>query len=77
MKERIKIQTLKDNTNTMLDISLLFQEGILHDIHCVPSCTSIFQQNDENQLDLPISPHGCFYIKFAPLHPLDDPQTII
>lgn len=30
-----------------------------------------------NQLDLPISPHGRYYIKVAPLHPTDDPQIII
>lgn len=32
--------------------------------------------HDSDQIDLPISPHGKFYIKFAPLHPNDDPQII-
>ena len=31
---------------------------------------------DADQLDLPISPYGRYYIKFSPLHPYDDHQTI-
>ena len=36
MEESIQIQALKDNPNLVLGISLLFQEGIIHDLHIVP-----------------------------------------
>ena len=77
LEESIHIQALKDNPNPMLGISPLFREGILHDIHIVPFMYFDLPTHDVDQLDLTISPHGCYYIKFAPLHPSDDPQIII
>ena len=61
----------------MLGISPLFRQGIICDIHSVPFMYYDLPTQDVDQLDLPISPHGRYYIKFASLNPTDDPQTII
>lgn len=36
-----------------------------------------FPSQDSDKIDLPISSFRKYYIKFAPLHPNDDAQTII
>lgn len=77
LEESIQIQALKDNRNLMLDIYPFFREGILHDINYVPFMSFPILENDLDQLGLPISPHGGFYVKFTPLHPSDDLHIII
>ncbi|CAI9296954.1 unnamed protein product [Lactuca saligna] len=62
--EDIQIQALKDNPNSMLRISPLFREWILLDIHFVPFMYFDFPIDDADQLDIPISPHRRYYIKF-------------
>lgn len=76
LQKIVRIQALKDNPNLMMGISRLFRKVILHDIIFMPFMYFDLPINDANQFELPISPHGCYYINFSPLH-LDDPQTII
>lgn len=77
LEKRIRIQALKDNSNPLLGISPLFRERIIHDLEIVPFIYIDLPTQDIDQIDHPISPHRKFYIKFALLHPNDDPQTII
>lgn len=73
LEEIIWIQMLKDNPNLMLGISPLFREGVIHNIHFVPFMNYDLPTQDVEQLDLPIYPHGHFCIRYAPLHPTNDP----
>lgn len=61
LEESIQIHTLIYNPNPMLSISSFFQEGILHDINFVPFMSFVILENDSEQLDMSISPHGRFY----------------
>lgn len=61
----------------MLGITPLFRDEIICDIHFFPFMHYDLRTQDVDQLDLPISPHRHYYIKFTPLYPTDDPQTII
>ena len=61
----------------MRRLSLLCIEGIIHDLDILPFMYYDLPTQDSDQLDLPISPYGKFYIKFAHLHLEDDPQMII
>ena len=61
----------------MRGISPICHEGILCDSDIVPFMYYDILTNDSEQLDLPLSPYNKFYIKFAPLHPNDDPEMII
>lgn len=77
LEESIQIQALKDNLNPMLGISPVFREVIIHDQYIMPFMYIDLPMQDLDQIDLLISPFGKYYIKISPLHPNDDPQTII
>lgn len=57
----------------MLGFSRLFQDEIIHDINFVPFMYCDLPTQDAGQLDLLTFPHGRYYIKFAHLHPTNDP----
>lgn len=67
---------MKDNPNLMLGLSPLYKDGIIHEKDIVPFMYYDLPTQDSEQLDLPIPLYGKLYIKFAPLHPEDDPQVI-
>lgn len=61
----------------MLGLSTLCHEGIIHGLDIVAFMYYDLPMQDTDQLNLLISPYGRYYIKFAPLHPNDDPRMIV
>lgn len=77
IEERLQIQTIKDNLNPFTGISPYYPQGMIYDYHFVPPSNLRSSFKRFEQIDLPISPHGRFYIKFAPVHPSDDKQILV
>lgn len=65
----LKIQSRKDNLNPFTCISLSCPQGMIYDDHFMPHQIYALPSNDFDQIDLPISSRGRFYVKFSPLHP--------
>lgn len=50
---------------------------MIYDDHFVPHQSYALTSNDFEQIYLPISLHGRFYVNFSPFHPSDDKETLV
>lgn len=76
MEESFKIQALKGNLNPLSGIFSYYPQGMIYDDDFVPFKSYVLLKNEFEQLDIPICPHGNFYVKFTPLNPYDDQETL-